>query len=340
MQERKFGIWLFSAQFILCGFLFPGVATSGITPPTSCNTFTSFNSNGSPNLTDISGNPIISIDNTGQWPVVIDNAAADNDNACGITDANNYPCTVFKYKISNPGAANYQHTVMTIPTCLDNSMDITTNYAALPACGIVGQSQGNPDWSPLACGMRTIEIGKLEKFRIPVKGKNVGIGVISMTLVANNTSPNTNYYCYNTTSNSGILGPACQNEICRPLDIVPKMKALCTEIDGTNYRITYENGNAVAIDNCGSDAYCGSANCSAYTGPSFDACLVLSSDSCVGTDGQISDPSLCHCWTVAEIGAANGDTTTQTGYTTYTGSPLCQTFLIGGKLTLIGTGCY
>jgi hypothetical protein len=243
MQQRKFMTCLLVALVCTYGSFFSSVAMAEIVPPTYCNTFSAITNSG-PILND--SNPIISIDNTGQWPVVIDNKSADNDNVCNNTLDSNYPCTVFKYKIDNFNSSsfpNYQHTIITIPTCLDNSMEIPKGET-YPSCNPT-ISGGNPDGSFYACAMRNIRQGKSQYFSFPVKGKEVGIGVISITLVANNTTPNINYNCFNPVSKSGILGPACGVKTTEPeTTCAPSVSSAST----TNYCLENVAGNIVKVD--------------------------------------------------------------------------------------------
>lgn len=336
MRQKKFTKWLFPVAFSIMSLLFAGVVMAGMAPPVSCNTFTKILSNGNPDLSTISSNPVISIDNAiGDWPIVIASQAADmQDNVCDNRYPSNYPCTVFKYNIT-PNSASWQSTVVTIPTCLDNSMDITTKYSADSACKGINSS-GNPDWASFACGMRDIRItgGNPSKISIPVKGTDVGIGIISMTLTDHTPSqgPNINYFCYNIPSDTGILGPSCQGAKKQPL---VKLDSLCTVVEGQPYLVKFVDGVGKTAAEC-ADTSCTSCPTVHDLQPLEDLTITLTFDcpasnmcdditSCIsGSTCTISDQP------IKGFAGLLGDISNLSGYMTFHDSPGCTLVNFGG----------
>lgn len=275
----------------------------------------------------------ISIDASGgQFPIVINDNTSDVNNYCGNGSMENYPCTVYLYKvIAGQQTIGYQKATITLPICPDAPLQILLGGAAGAPHDIYSPcdtDQTQPHhWYDSVCGSRAAYYtslgggGGVRSFYLAVKGRNAGVGVISAFL----SDQDVFYRCVNKDANNlvqgGILGPGCTGTICERSDT--KVKTLCTSVEGSNYRIDLDNGIPTKIWNCGGDAQCvnGCTEITSTFVPASDACLVFEGSN--------------HCWSLTEIGSANGDTNTQTGYASFADSPGYVLMYIGGKLTLV-----
>lgn len=248
MQQRKFTSWCFAFIVVVC-VMFASSQVMAI--PTIC---------------DVANNGyIISIDNdAGTFPLVITDNTLDTNNYCDNTSMDNYPCSVFRYKIKLGGAPApaYNHLQYTIPFCLNDQIKVLNSSPALNSLCLYGTPTGEK------CGIQVGRFNALNSnsvtnterplFSIAVKG-DVGLGVNSLYVLNSPEFP-VIHPCSSLGPDGqvlgGIVGPSCYvppppEPNCYPPSFTSQTSSHClSDVAGRVLKVDVDRRAITAVYEC------------------------------------------------------------------------------------------